>query len=85
MIIDIRQFFGDSHGMYGRPRIHPDLREAGTRCGVQRVARLMRQIQIKPVRGYKRPRHKAGKPAVAAPGWSSKLPLRRLTCMGRYR
>ena len=56
-----------SHGIYGSPRIDHDLREAGTRCGVKRVARLMRQIQLKSVRGYKRPRHKACKPAIAAP------------------
>jgi putative transposase len=67
LIIDIKQFFEDSHGIYGSPRIHHDLREAGTRCGVKRVARLMRQVRIKSVRGYKRPRHKAGKPDVAAP------------------
>lgn len=67
LLIDIRQSFEDSHGIYGSPRIHRDLREAGTRCGVKRVARLMSQAQLKSVRGYKRPRHKAGKPAIAAP------------------
>ncbi len=67
LLIDIKQSFEDSHGIYGSPRIHRDLREAGTRCGVKRVARLMRQVQLKSVRGYKRPRHKAGKPAIAAP------------------
>ena len=67
LLIDIKKSFEDSYGIYGSPRIHRDLLEAGTRCGVKRVARLMSQAQIKSVRGYKRPRHKAGKPASAAP------------------
>lgn len=67
LITDIKQSFEDSHGIYGSPRIHRDLREMGTRCGEKRVARLMRQVQIRSLRGYKRPHHKAGKPAIAAP------------------
>jgi putative transposase len=67
LLIDIRQSFEESHGIYGSPRIHRDLREAGKRCGVKRVARLMSQAQLRSVRGYKRPRHKAGKPATTAP------------------
>lgn len=67
LLIDIKQSFEASHGIYGSPRIHRDLREAGTRCGVKRVARLMNQAQLKSVRGYKRPRYKSGKPALAAP------------------
>ena len=64
---DIKQFFEASTGIYGSPRIHRDLREAGTRCGVKRVARLMRQAGLRSVRGYKRPRYRAGKPATTAP------------------
>jgi len=67
LLIDIKRSFEESHGIYGSPRIHRDLREAGTRCGVKRVARLMGQARLQSVRGYKRPRHKAGKPACAAP------------------
>lgn len=63
----IKEFFEASYGIYGSPRIHRDLREAGTRCGVKRVARLMSQAGLKSVRGYKRPRYKTGKPAIAAP------------------
>ena len=37
----IKQFYDDSYGIYGSPRIHRDLREAGVHCGVKRVARLM--------------------------------------------
>lgn len=67
LLSEIKQFFEDSHGIYGSPRIHRDLREAGIRCGEKRVARLMQQARLRSVRGYKRPRFKAGKPAVVAP------------------
>lgn len=36
-------------------------------CGKKRVARLMQAAKLRSVRGYKRPRYRAGKPAVAAP------------------
>ena len=49
------------------PRIHRDLRETGVRCGVKRVARLMQQAKLKSTRGYRRPRYKSGKPAIASP------------------
>lgn len=67
LLVEIRQFYDDSYGIYGSPRIHRDLREAGIRCGVKRVARLMNQAKIKSMRGYRRPRHIAGKPAIASP------------------
>jgi putative transposase len=67
LLSEIKRFFEDSHGIYGSPRIHRDLREAGIRCGEKRVARLMQQARLRSVRGYKRPRYKAGKPAVVAP------------------
>jgi len=41
LITEIKQFFDDSYGIYGSPRIHRDLREAGIRCSEKRVARLM--------------------------------------------
>jgi len=63
----IRQFFNDSHGIYGSPRIHRDLREAGIGCGRKRVERLMHSAKLRSVRGYKRPRYRGGKPAVMAP------------------
>jgi putative transposase len=63
----IREFYDQSMGIYGSPRIFCDLREAGVACGENRVARLMRAAQIKSVRGYKRPRYKVGKPAQVAP------------------
>jgi putative transposase len=67
LLASIRQFFDDSHGIYGSPRILRDLREEGVTCGQKRVARLMRQAQLRSVRGYKRPRYRVGLPATAAP------------------
>lgn len=67
LLIDIRQFYDESYGIYGSPRIHRDLREAGIRCGVKRVARLMHQAKIKSLRGYRHPRHISGKPSIASP------------------
>ena len=63
----IREFFEQSMGIYGSPRIFCDLREAGVACSENRVAKLMRAAQIKSVRGYKRPRFKVGAPALVAP------------------
>ena len=63
----IKEFYDQSMGIYGSPRIFCDLREAGVACSENRVARLMRAAQIKSVRGYKRPRYKVGKPALVAP------------------
>jgi putative transposase len=67
LLLRIRQFFENSQGIYGSPRIHRDLREDGIGCGQKRVARLMRHAQLRSVRGYKRPRYKVGKPATTAP------------------
>ena len=61
----IQQSFEDSDGIYGSPRIHRDLREAGVLCGKKRVAQLMQAAKLRSVRGYKRPRYRTGKPAVA--------------------
>ena len=63
----IREFYDQSMGIYGSPRIFCDLKEAGVVCSENRVARLMRSAKIKSVRGYKRPRYKVGKPAQLAP------------------
>jgi putative transposase len=63
----IKEFYDQSMGIYGSPRIFCDLREAGVVCSENRVAKLMRAAQIKSVRGYKRPRYKVGKPALVAP------------------
>jgi putative transposase len=67
LLTEIKQSYDDSYGIYGSPRIHRDLREAGIYCGVKRVARLMHQSKLRSVRGYRRPRYKSGKPSIAAP------------------
>ena len=67
LLIEIRRSYHDSYGIYGSPRIHRDLLEAGHRCGEKRVARLMSEAKLKSIRGYKKPRHHSGKPAIAAP------------------
>jgi putative transposase len=38
-----------SHGTYGRPRIHEDLKEAGQRVAAKRVGRLMKEAGIEGV------------------------------------
>lgn len=63
----IRDSYIASSGVYGSPRVFADLREAGERCGKHRVARLMRTNRIKALRGYKSPRHIAGRPSILVP------------------
>jgi putative transposase len=67
LLESIKASFDDSLGIYGSPRVHCDLREAGIACGEKRVARLMREAQLRSVRGYKRPRYRVGMPATTAP------------------
>ena len=56
LLVSIKRSFENSQGIYGSPRVHRDLREEGILCGEKRVARLMRQGQLRSLRGYKRPR-----------------------------
>lgn len=63
----IRDFWQASQGAYGSPRIFADLREAGERCGENRVARLMRANRIHALASTPRPRYRAGRPALVAP------------------
>lgn len=63
----IRASYAASGGAYGSPRVFLDLREAGERCGVHRVARIMRENKIKAILGYKTPRHIVGRPSIIAP------------------
>jgi putative transposase len=62
----IKQFWLESGCVYGYRKIHLDLRSVGEACGVNRVARLMKQAGLKAQVGYRRPRHKSGQPAVLA-------------------
>ena len=67
LLVDIKRSFDDSDRICGSPRVHRDLREAGVTCGENRVARIMRAAQLKSVKGYRKPRFKAGIPATTAP------------------
>lgn len=49
LLLEIKQFYDDSYGIYGSPRIHQDLREARFNCGVKHVARLMHPDQLSPM------------------------------------
>ena len=62
----IKASFVAGGGTYGSPWIHKDLREAGERCSVHRVARLMRKSGLRAQIGYKRRYIKGGKPAKVA-------------------
>lgn len=51
----IKEIHKDSNGEYGSPKIHQELRRRGTRCGHNRVARLMRKdgLKAKTIRKFK--------------------------------
>jgi len=63
----IRASFDASQGVYGAPRVFLDLREAGETCSKHRVARLMRENNIRAQPGYRTRRYISGKPAVLIP------------------
>ena len=63
----IRASFIASQGIYGAPRVFLDLREAGETCSKHRVARLMRENNLRALHGYRTRRWSVGKPAVLIP------------------
>jgi putative transposase len=63
----IRASFIASHGIYGAPRVFLDLREAGEACSKHRVARLMREANLRALHGYRTRRWAVGKPSVLIP------------------
>jgi putative transposase len=63
----IRASFVASHGIYGAPRVFLDLREAGETCSKHRVARLMREANLRALHGYRTRRWAVGKPSVLIP------------------
>ena len=63
----IRASFIASHGIYGAPRVFLDLREAGETCSKHRVARLMRENNLRALHGYRIRRWSVGKPSVLIP------------------
>lgn len=67
LLIKIKESYVASGGVYGSRRVFADLREAGESCGKHRVAKIMKANKIKAIRGYKKPRHVAGRPSIIAP------------------
>ena len=63
----IRASFIASQGIYGAPRVFLDLREAGETCSKHRVARLMRENNLRALHGYRMRRWSVGKPSVLIP------------------
>jgi putative transposase len=63
---DSTSFIG-SRGIYGAPRVFLDLREAGATCSKHRVARLMRETNLRALHGYRTRRWPVGKPSVLFP------------------
>lgn len=63
----IKQFWLESGAVYGYRKVFRDLREHGEGCGHNRVHRLMKQVGIRAQVGYRRPRHKSGRPHVVTP------------------
>ena len=62
----IKEFYIASGGTYGSPWIHRDLRDAGELCSVHRVAKIMRQNNLKAQIGYKRKYINGSKPSRIA-------------------
>jgi len=62
----IKEYYIASGATYGSPWIHRDLRDAGEKCSVHRVAKIMRDNKIKAQIGYKRKYMKGGKTANVA-------------------
>ena len=67
LLVEIKQFYAVSGNIYGSPRIYRDCKAAGLVCSENRVANLMHQAKLHAVRGYRKVRYQAGKPAIAAP------------------
>ena len=63
----IKDSYAGSNGVYGARRVFGDLREVGETCGLHRIERIMHAHKIKAVRGYKSPRHVAGRPSLISP------------------
>lgn len=57
LLTQIRTIHQDSRGLYGSPRIHAALQQAGVACSRKRVARLMREAGIHSQRRVRRRVH----------------------------
>ena len=61
LLVQIKELFQESNGIYGYRNIHKDLRESGIMVNKKRVARVMSKAKLYGVGSYKRkPKHKAG-------------------------
>ncbi|QVL45088.1 MAG: transposase [Methylophilaceae bacterium] len=49
LLVEIKRSYEDSYGIYGSPRIHYDLREAGIICSENRVAKIIRNAKLKSI------------------------------------
>ena len=67
LLAQMKAFYLQSGGVYGSPRIYRDCKAAGLLCSESRVAKLMHQAKLFAVRGYRKARYKAVKPAIASP------------------
>ena len=67
LLAKIKQFYAESHHVYGSPRIYRDCKAIGLMCSENRVAKLMHKAKLHAIRSYRKARYKAGKPAIAAP------------------
>ena len=63
----IRAAFVASHGIYGSRRVFLDLREAGETCSKHRVARIMRDNNLRALPGFRIRRWSVGKPSILIP------------------
>lgn len=66
LLVRIKESYIASGGTYGSPWIHRDLRDEGETCSVHRVARIMRENELKAQIGYKRRYIKGGKTGKVA-------------------
>ena len=76
LVQKIKPIFDESRSTYGSPRLHAALRRAGERCGKNRVARLMRENQLR-ARQKRRfvPRTtQSDHDLPIAPNWLAKVP-----------
>jgi len=62
-----KQFWLESGCVYGYRKIHPDLRDTGQQCGVNRVWRLMKRAGIKAHVEYRSPRARKGEASIVTP------------------
>ncbi len=72
----LAQAFRNSRRTYGSPRLRLELQQAGYRCGKNRVARLMRQLGLRPKqkRRFRPPSVPPASRRAIAPNWLAQVP-----------